>query len=291
MTGEPLIVAEPIEAWRVWNVSHLISAHLDLAAVTRLADDYDRGVNPFRNLLGWRLHAVGISSRPVWQERMEAACLRGDFSPNPYTTYYSGNYTTSSHVPHAAPFAGCSCGLWGLKREEDLIPAMARYASAGMTFAYGRVLLWGKVIEHANGYRAQHAKPVSLTLIDATEEQEADLAAYYRCPVTRADHPEAALVQRATLQAEQERHQMALMKQSMAMWSSAATGSVSLTTGDLSLGPPPRRRSRRLRWMNAAFAGLNGAWAAVGVVAGISPWAIGLSATVSGFCAFMAVRS
>ena len=59
---------------------------------------------------------------------------------------------------HASPNVGCTCGLHGTHGLDILrrtrCPAVL-----------GRVALWGRVIEHESGYRAQYAYPQLVTLV------------------------------------------------------------------------------------------------------------------------------
>ncbi len=53
----------------------------------------------------------------------------------------------------------------------------------------GRVALWGDIAEHAHGYRAQYAYPVSLVVPWRLREEGCRLAAGYGCQVERVDRP------------------------------------------------------------------------------------------------------
>jgi hypothetical protein len=59
---------------------------------------------------------------------------------------------------HAAPNVDCSCGLHGT-REVDIL---RRTKSPSVL---GRVALWGRVIEHQHGFRAEFAYPQRLRLV------------------------------------------------------------------------------------------------------------------------------
>jgi hypothetical protein len=59
---------------------------------------------------------------------------------------------------HAAPNVDCSCGLHGTHEAEVL-----RHTRCPAVF--GRVALWGRVIEHDLGFRAQYGYPQRLGLI------------------------------------------------------------------------------------------------------------------------------
>jgi hypothetical protein len=59
---------------------------------------------------------------------------------------------------HAAPNVDCSCGLHAT-RDVDLL---RRTKSPSVL---GRVALWGRVVEHQHGFRAQFAYPQRLRLV------------------------------------------------------------------------------------------------------------------------------
>lgn len=56
------------------------------------------------------------------------------------------------------PEIDCSCGLYGTDRDEVL----RRTRSPAVL---GRVALWGRIVEHALGYRAEYAYPQRLRLV------------------------------------------------------------------------------------------------------------------------------
>jgi hypothetical protein len=58
---------------------------------------------------------------------------------------------------HTIPQADCSCGIYAFKTRQDL--EGSEYAQMPV---HGRVALWGRVIEHEHGYRAQRAYPAQL---------------------------------------------------------------------------------------------------------------------------------
>jgi DNA-binding CsgD family transcriptional regulator len=67
---------------------------------------------------------------------------------------------------HQAPQADCTCGIYAVKTAEQ------RMSSGGI---FGEVYLWGTVVEHERGWRAQFAYPKNLILpfgiIWRTEQQ------------------------------------------------------------------------------------------------------------------------
>jgi hypothetical protein len=60
-----------------------------------------------------------------------------------------------------APVLACSCGLYATRELKDPGPAW-RSGPHYARHMIGAVALWGRVVEHEWGYRAQHARPVAL---------------------------------------------------------------------------------------------------------------------------------
>lgn len=63
-------------------------------------------------------------------------------------------------VDHEAPHEGCDCGLYAHK---DANGSYIVSAKKSPDRAWGEVYLWGRLLEHENGYKAQFAYPKSLT--------------------------------------------------------------------------------------------------------------------------------
>jgi hypothetical protein len=61
-------------------------------------------------------------------------------------------------VRHRAPGKTCTCGIYAHKDPDRAI----EYASEAGRSAWGAVALWGTVVEHHDGYRAEYAYPVRL---------------------------------------------------------------------------------------------------------------------------------
>ena len=60
-----------------------------------------------------------------------------------------------------APTFDCTCGIYATRRLRD--PGSAwRSGPQYANHVIGAVALWGRVVEHEWGYRAQHARPVAL---------------------------------------------------------------------------------------------------------------------------------
>lgn len=77
--------------------------------------------------------------------------------------------------PHQGPEWGCGCGLHAYKTEAEFFAAGHHYQ------VWGTVALWGHVIEHETGYRAQYGYPVELHCRDA--KLAAKLEKAYGVPV------------------------------------------------------------------------------------------------------------
>src|ERR1019366_326680 len=65
----------------------------------------------------------------------------------------------AAHNAHDAPQANCTCGVYAAKNLEHL--RSAGYERFGI---HGEVYLWGTVVEHEQGWRAQLAYPRNLFL-------------------------------------------------------------------------------------------------------------------------------
>ena len=64
---------------------------------------------------------------------------------------------------HRAPDVGCTCGIYAARHPMSFAGLQAVFQ--GPAAAIGTVALWGKVIEHADGYRAEFAYPDRLRLV------------------------------------------------------------------------------------------------------------------------------
>ncbi len=67
--------------------------------------------------------------------------------------------TSRCRKEHAAPKEGCTCGVYAAKDLAHL--RRSGYAEYGV---HGEVYLWGTVVEHRLGWRAQYAYPKSIVL-------------------------------------------------------------------------------------------------------------------------------
>jgi hypothetical protein len=85
---------------------------------------------------------------------------------------------------HAAPQAGCACGIHALRRPGELFRCLGGLVSPPTPYVVGRVALWGRVVECERGWRAEWAYPLSLAVVAsgrderAVDEVAAGLAVY-----------------------------------------------------------------------------------------------------------------
>jgi len=135
---------EPIIAWRAWRVG----------TPTYLASTN----NNTRWVLG----------------DMTAECIK---SVRMYIGFHDGP-APSSECPDPG------CGIYAVRQLEDLIdqPGVPRVRELvnRQNYVVGQVALWGKIIEHERGYRAQYARPVSIGIFDGSPTYtQSVLATYY----------------------------------------------------------------------------------------------------------------
>lgn len=169
--------SEALQGWRIWRVL------------------------PFERLDGTRtvrLCAVGTYGIPkLWEPRRPIVAVCSSFT--------SG---------HEAPWVEHECGIWALKRQEDARRWMDSWMQTQgdpLGWACGQVSLWGRVIEHEQGWRAQYAYPYAITV----ESLDAGLAAAIRTEYAvdvdwnGADLYEAALTKRKANEAAEEKKRAA----------------------------------------------------------------------------------
>ena len=115
----------------------------------------------------WAWDAEGIASlnceRWIPGEAMAANCL-SHFSAPYWSQVHSGQLIPNEDgslppTSHVAPAEACTCGIYAAKDFSHLVNI--GYADHGI---HGEVELWGTVMEHRLGYRAQFAYPKNFTV-------------------------------------------------------------------------------------------------------------------------------
>jgi len=103
----------------------------------------------------WQWDAVGLKSlncEPWIPDHCLAAACR-------YRLWKAANGEAALLDGHEPPHHDCRCGVYAAKNFAHL--RNIGYADYGV---HGEVFLWGKVVEHHFGYRAQYAYPKSIVL-------------------------------------------------------------------------------------------------------------------------------
>lgn len=143
-------LTEPIVAWRLWIVS---AARNYLLAVRffpcrRVSPDDPPDHDPDPRLL--------VPKYAVWPVRMMMAgsCAYSEPHEVPCT-----EATWVGFDGIKIPILRCRCGIYATKS----LVINSWLGRINDRFVYGRVALWGKVVEHTTGYRAQYAYPVSIS--------------------------------------------------------------------------------------------------------------------------------
>jgi hypothetical protein len=134
-----VIVREPIVGWRQWNFMY---PHF--------------------------LANLGNDTIYVPREKIEARCEE-------YSTIGTLVHR-KDHSEQPAPHLTCMCGIYAYKEKPRLLREIRKIYSGLRLVAnnryvpiYGEINLWGKVIEHEDGYRAQFGYPRRLWCTPAIE--------------------------------------------------------------------------------------------------------------------------
>lgn len=167
--------AEPILAWRGWKVD---------------GEGFLYALNG-----GGRGHSLGMltgyEKGPRWAPRKteRAGCALSNESHAADDCVSMGlsieqarEYIEARKAQkHDAPAAECRCGYYAARNLEDI-------QTAGHTYAFGIVALWGRVEEHEGGYRAEYAYPLCVVLAN-----DPDMRAYSHGPVFSQGEAERAV--------------------------------------------------------------------------------------------------
>jgi hypothetical protein len=103
---------------------------------------------------------LGNDTIYVPREKIEARC-------DQYSTI-GPLVLRKDHSEQQAPHLTCMCGIYAYKEKPRLLREI-RNIYSGLRLVYGEINLWGKVIEHEDGYRAQFGYPKRLWCTPAIE--------------------------------------------------------------------------------------------------------------------------
>lgn len=122
-------------------------------------------LGPITAYRGW-----GLRRGPL---RLESISTAARWFPEMPPAVHGPFVSSHSFGPqHEAPQPECQCGYWAFKTHEEM------FSNLLGPYVYGEVKLWGRVIEHKHGYRAQHAKVTKLYVTDRSIDL-AELQSYY----------------------------------------------------------------------------------------------------------------
>ena len=112
-------------------------------------------ISPIIGCRLWHWEGAGLRSLngEPWRtgEPLEARCRLSEFA---HWRRHRANLR-----PHDAPHLKCTCGIYASKSLEHL-----RRPGYQRSLIYGKVLLWGTLVEHQRGWRSQYAYPQSFLL-------------------------------------------------------------------------------------------------------------------------------
>jgi hypothetical protein len=123
-----------------------------------------------QEIIGWRTWRLDKQSSGLW---LKSVVVPVYWQPGEaLQAYYFPPPAGSIHGP----------GIYAAKTEADALEAMDDWTGA----VYGTVALWGTVIEHVRGYRAQYAYPKQLWCKDTETARE--LSRRYGCESEVSEH-------------------------------------------------------------------------------------------------------
>jgi hypothetical protein len=104
--------------------------------------------------------------RTIWpvEDSLHAVCEQ---PPAPLVTWLRGLFPSRFPLAktHRAPCRTCDCGIYALTFPEaierhELLPDSGDFGQDA--YVFGVVLLWGRVVQHEQGYRAEYGRPFRL---------------------------------------------------------------------------------------------------------------------------------
>ena len=126
----------------------------------------------FGHLLGWRLWRLPSPGEPV--SRYSGPLLMSVVIRQ--SPWYPGEAKVAPFPP-AAGGSGANCGIYAFR---TILGALSYADQAlsdwvGQPLVLGEVALWGRVVEHEHGFRAQYAYPYSFRALLYTRNPQAQV--------------------------------------------------------------------------------------------------------------------
>jgi hypothetical protein len=140
---EKIVATQPVIGFRGWSVSQTT----EWVKATPFS-------KPRQVVTGVTIDNAGGGAAGSWRgrEKAQALCSHG--------------YARSIHQ---APERNCNCGFYVYKQ-----PSYVRAENYGQVS--GAVICWGKLIEHPEGFRAEWAQPICITLPDYRDAADQRIA-------------------------------------------------------------------------------------------------------------------
>lgn len=110
-------------------------------------------------ILAWRIWRLRADADRGLVEPLLESCVYGD--------PWAPQRTFAAECPdHRRPAPSCGCGVYAVTTREAAL-GWARWAQSALPhpIVLGRVQLWGRVLPHSAGYRAELAYPYELEVL------------------------------------------------------------------------------------------------------------------------------
>lgn len=159
---------EPIIGYRSWAAR---------AWMTDPMEDGERMLTSVMQPVWWPKHEP-LRARHIMAYDKQALAIRTGSNPG-----IQFELAKPVHVPEECPSDVCQCGIYAWAEPRGLDEDYKYYLPGAAPRISGRVKLWGHVIVHERGYRAQFAQVDGIYPGGHEAEVVWDLAARYQVPV------------------------------------------------------------------------------------------------------------
>jgi hypothetical protein len=151
--------------------------------------DFDApdGIEP---IVGWRVWILEVN-RGSWHRHNQADCRLRSLNGGAWTPGERMEAVCDSHglgriVNHReGPESMCRCGVYAFRTIDALVPML--HSPFFRVCTLGEVSLWGKIIVHEGGYRAQYAYPRRLWVDKCVPERLIKVVSAYGVPVATTE--------------------------------------------------------------------------------------------------------
>jgi hypothetical protein len=110
-------------------------------------------------ILAWRIWRLRSDADRGLVEPVLESCVYGD-------AWAPREAFTAACTGHQGPALACGCGIYAVTTRETAFE-WARWAQSALPhpIVIGRVQLWGRILPHSTGYRAELAYPYELEVL------------------------------------------------------------------------------------------------------------------------------